>query len=527
MSTGLDIPAIKELATHNQWVLWRTMTRKGKPTKVPFNPSGRPAKVNDPKTWADFRTAAQCLSFSELGEEKYDGLGFVFTADCPVTGIDLDKCRDSKTGTMEPWADGIIKRINSYTEISPSGSGVHILIRGKPDLPRNRKGRIEVYKDLRYFTVTCEHMPGTPDTLEERADRLVGIFGEDEEKQPELKPKSEEKPARPTGDRDIDSLVREIAPVIKADAEPPFEKFEALCDNAPVVRDTWDHKTKHVDWSASEWDLSLASYFVATGWSASEITCALIAHRRRHGDDLKLRADYYARTIKRAHSNRERADANDFLTDGQTSEIEDVGERRAKILTAMSEGFFGERNVKILRIVKSPSAPPLYKIVTSHGSVLGESSTLLTQRSFQRAMLEAANIVIPLYKNAKWFRIVQHMMDIAEIESIGTEATDSGQAISWMQRYLIDRPPPKIYTTDAVNEGNPFLYHDDLFILGTDMLTWLKQSLGVSIGSKKFGAMLRAAGCTPDSKSVLKEDGNYSTKSVWKIPTDLWKGKPL
>ena len=522
MSTGINIPAIKELAGHNQWVLWRTIERKGRPTKVPFNPSGKPAKVNDPKTWAHYRDAATVLSFSEMGEEKYDGLGFVFTEDCPVTGIDLDKCRDAKTGQIEPWAQAIIKRVNSYTEISPTGTGVHILIKGKPDLPRNRKGKIEVYKDLRYFTVTGQHLKGTPDKLEERADRLVGIFNDEE---PPANPQPIPADLKPTGNRDIDALAKEINAAVQSDAEPPFEKFEALCDNAPVVRQTWDRKPSHDDWSASEWDLALASYFVAAQWTPSEITAALIAHRRRHGSDLKLRADYYARTIKRAHSSKNRADSNDFLTDGEASEIPEITERREKILTAMSEGFFGERDVKILRIVKYTSDPPLYKILTNQGAVVGESSMLLTQRSFQRAMLEAADVVIPLYKNPKWFKIVQHMMDIAEIESIGTEATDKGQAESWIQRYLLDRPPPKTFTTDAVVEGNPFIYLDDLFIIGTDMLSWLKQSLGVSIGSKKFGAMLRAAGCNPDTKSVMKDDGTYTSRSVWRVQTDLWKGR--
>ena len=86
----------------------------------------------------------------------------------PYVGIDLDKCRDPETGKIEPWAEAIIRELDSYTELSPSGRGFHIWVRGTlPQGPR-RAGRVEMYDNGRYFTVTGNHFEGTPKTIEER-----------------------------------------------------------------------------------------------------------------------------------------------------------------------------------------------------------------------------------------------------------------------------------------------------------------------------------------------------------------------
>ena len=69
---------------------------------------------------------------------------------------------DPATGEIEGWAQEIIEELNSYTEISPSGTGVHILVRGELPAGRNRKGRFEAYDQGRYFTITGEHLSAHP-----------------------------------------------------------------------------------------------------------------------------------------------------------------------------------------------------------------------------------------------------------------------------------------------------------------------------------------------------------------------------
>ena len=160
-----------------QWVCWRSEERDGKPTKIPYSPlTSRRASSTDPETWAGYDEAVEARKNS-----GYDGVGFVFTPDDPYTGVDLDGCRNPKTGGLEPWAREIVQTLNSYAEVSPSGTGVHVILRGTLPAGRNRNGRFETYDKGRYFTFTGEHIPGSSETIESRQgelnDVLRGVFG--------------------------------------------------------------------------------------------------------------------------------------------------------------------------------------------------------------------------------------------------------------------------------------------------------------------------------------------------------------
>jgi putative DNA primase/helicase len=154
-----SLDALDELMLYPQWVVWRYKKRgTGKPTKVPYDPkTGRKAKVSSSSTWGTYAVAEAAFE-----KHNYDGVGFVFTEGDPFAGIDLDKCRDPETGAIENWAQALIDKINSYTEISPSGSGVKIFLKGNVVKGGRRTGPIEMYSSGRYFTVTGAHLANTP-----------------------------------------------------------------------------------------------------------------------------------------------------------------------------------------------------------------------------------------------------------------------------------------------------------------------------------------------------------------------------
>ena len=158
-----------------QWVVWRTEPRPGssKPTKVPYSPiSGRKADSTAPRTWAGYEEAVEARR-----KHGYDGIGFVFSKDDPYCGVDLDHCRNPETGEIESWAQEIISELDSYTEISPSGDGVHIILRGTLPPGRNRKGDFETYDHARYFSITGKHLAGTPKSVESRQEQLENVVG--------------------------------------------------------------------------------------------------------------------------------------------------------------------------------------------------------------------------------------------------------------------------------------------------------------------------------------------------------------
>ncbi|MFD1565779.1 hypothetical protein ACFR99_19835 [Haloarchaeobius amylolyticus] len=164
----------EELRERDQWVCWKEEPRDGKPTKIPVTPgSGAFASSTDPETWASFETA---LEYTNTGNA--DGIGFVFTDDDPIVGVDLDDCRDPASDDVDDTALDIIERLDSYTEISPSGTGFHVLIKGELPDGRNRRGSIELYDTARFFTVTGDRLEDAPPLVARRQDALVAIHRE-------------------------------------------------------------------------------------------------------------------------------------------------------------------------------------------------------------------------------------------------------------------------------------------------------------------------------------------------------------
>jgi putative DNA primase/helicase len=135
----------KELKARPQWVVWKAVGDK--PDKVPYSArTGRRASSTDLLTWSTFQEALEAYA-----NGGYAGLGFEFSSADPYTGIDLDNCVGGD-GEIALWALEIVRYFDSYTELSATGTGLHVIVRGK--VPNRRKGDVEVYSSKRFFTVT-------------------------------------------------------------------------------------------------------------------------------------------------------------------------------------------------------------------------------------------------------------------------------------------------------------------------------------------------------------------------------------
>lgn len=127
----------EELKQRTQWVVHRN--------KKPYNPAtGQLASTTDLKTWVSYEEAAEAAP-------KFDGIGFVFSTDDPYVGIDLDNVIEDDV--IEDWAEEIANELNSYTEISPSERGLHIIVKSSITVGA-KKGQIEAYSHSRFFTMT-------------------------------------------------------------------------------------------------------------------------------------------------------------------------------------------------------------------------------------------------------------------------------------------------------------------------------------------------------------------------------------
>ncbi len=172
MTTIQDSPALQELIPAPRWVVYIE-------NKCPYNPvTGKPAEADDPTTWATYEEAR---SVSMRSSGRFKGIGREVTAEDRLIVIDLDKCFD-EDGTISDFALDIVSRINSYTEISPSGHGLHIWAHGT--IPANvspakpKPDGIEMYYRGHYLTWTGNHLEGTPITIEDRSAIAQVIYQE-------------------------------------------------------------------------------------------------------------------------------------------------------------------------------------------------------------------------------------------------------------------------------------------------------------------------------------------------------------
>lgn len=150
----------EELTQLKQFILWRFEPDKnGKPAKVPIQCTGYPAKTTEPRHWSWFSDALKFMREPKFKPEP-TGIGFVFTADDPYCGIDLDGVWQSDADEGAPWAVDIMERFSdTYGEESPSETGYKIWC--KATLPRQGckweitpTSALEIYDRGRFFTLT-------------------------------------------------------------------------------------------------------------------------------------------------------------------------------------------------------------------------------------------------------------------------------------------------------------------------------------------------------------------------------------
>ena len=166
------------LKKFHQWVVWRKILRgnSSKPTKPPYSPiTHKHAKTNDLNTCVDFETAYKATQ--KINGHHYDGIGFVFSQNDGITGIDVDLKNTEKEKEFNELKSHLISRFNStYCELSPSGVGFHILVKGtSPIFGKKIKlfdGAVELeiydHRSSRYFTVTGNHIPQTATDITEQ-----------------------------------------------------------------------------------------------------------------------------------------------------------------------------------------------------------------------------------------------------------------------------------------------------------------------------------------------------------------------
>jgi hypothetical protein len=253
--------------------------------KAPIDPkTGGAASSTNPATWSTFDVA-----WDRCATGKAAGIGFVLTENDPYTAVDLDHCRDPQTGKVFEWAQTAVDELNSYTEVSPSGTGFHLFVRGKkPAGSKCRKemgqgiggnARIEAYEEERYMTVTGHHVAGTPTTIEGRQaelDAFCGQYLEKEEDEPEV-----DLPAPPPSGLSDDEVIARLGQI-------------------PKSKDLFEGHWLSYFGSPSEADLSLCNHIARHVGNDPVQIERIFDMSGLDREKWATREDYRTRTIKKA-----------------------------------------------------------------------------------------------------------------------------------------------------------------------------------------------------------------------------------
>jgi hypothetical protein len=289
--TAPDKPSILKLQPRNipeklkgrmQWICWKLQWDGKKWKKPPVDVNGQCVDCTDPQNWLTFSDAEAALS-----RRRVDGIGFVLTEQTKITAIDLDDCRNPGTGVLKPWARDIVDEVDSYTELSPLGEGLHIYAWSTLPGPGHNQGGIELYDRLHYMTVTGWHLSGTPRLIEKRRSRIVPLyrraFGHEKAN-----------PHANTQDASHQLTGDDLALIARVTHD---------CGNTFTL--LWDgHNTSHP--SQSEGDMALCGYLARFTTDGKQIDRLFRSSGRMRPkwDEMHGKTTYGQRTIGMALSNR-------------------------------------------------------------------------------------------------------------------------------------------------------------------------------------------------------------------------------
>jgi len=406
---------------------------------------GRNASSTGPSTWAPFAEAVAACKARGLS-----GIGLVVTTDDNLVGIDLDGCI-GEDGVLADWAAEIVRRLNSYTEVSPSRRGLRLFVRGEwPDDRRNRRDSIEVYGTGRYLTVTGNVWPGAPATVNERQDALDEL-------------------AKELGTRPACETVAVGELVLDPKATPPLAKHVALLERDPRYRSTWNRSRRDLE-STSEYDMSLAHTAMSDGWSDQEVANLLIAFRRRQGDDLAkaLRPDYIRRTIGAVRAQRE-----------------GVG---ARLL-----------GIEITKVLQYGLENPRYTLVLGDGRrISGLDGASLSYTPLKRALFAAGVLMAPSARK-QFHEIERYLLQRVEVREMPSEdELTRDWLMGWLEReptlIQLDAGSSDIFPSDdgqfpAIDEAGRLYIRIKDYILDD-----ARRRFGQQTTMKLLGIRLRSLG---------------------------------
>jgi hypothetical protein len=365
--------------------------------------------------------------------------------------------------------------------------------------------------------VTADLIRFDPD-LRYTPEQLEGYLEELRAQVPAVTPVATTKPAsngtKPTVSN---KSYNDIQVTVSEDAGIDADTFEALSDNIPKFKQTWQRKRRDLqDQSGSSYDMALANLAMGAGLDDQTIVNLLISHRRKHNDE-KPRLDYYQRTLAEAH-NKMQAKREVAQAASQPSDPNDKDGIRGDLKTLL--GF------EIVKIEKQLTEPPAFIVHFAGGKVknMGDARGLIDQHLFRNHVANTIGKVVKQMKVPLWESAAQKLLDLAEDVEISEEATEVGELreilSTYISEHLVLGATEKQHRAIAARH-QPAVLNGKVAVHALELWKYAKRNYGYRKEKKDLVGLLKRVHATREVFNVRDDRDKQHSVSVYCLP-DEW-----
>lgn len=283
--------------------------------------------------------------------------------------------------------------------------------------------------------------------------------------------------------------------IFNPDAEIDMDRWAELCVKNPIALLTFRRQRKDKEsagWTASEYDLSLATIAAGDGWTDQDIINLLIHFRRKHGDPKidgkgRIRADYYRGTLAKLKKRMVSKEVLDTLNDSAT-----IGGKLAGLSTIL--------NCDIQRVIRYTSDPYRFAIRTGTGEIsLNGIEDLINFKRFRASIASVDKILIPKLKDADWEVVAGAMLEAMEDEDPGEDTRDKSHLISLLSEYFDQHPASAEHQANSAKQAKePFVENGKIIFFGSAFREWAaSHPRFIKMTPKELGIAVKKSGGHP------------------------------
>ena len=302
---------------------------------------------------------------------------------------------------------------------------------------------------------------------------------------------------------------------LNPNAEPPASKFLLLSEIDSSFKLGWLEKLNLQDKSPSSYDLSQATRAFAADWTPQEIVNLLIARRRLHKHDLKLRKDYYERTLTVAVSSKPEEARRQIVEGVKAGQAvpDEVKKDPAEVLAICSEII----GVSVTKFVRFRGEPNTYQLTTNNRVVNVDCiEDLAGQSRFRNLILDHTDVLIQLMKPQKWIDFINLFFSAIENVQLSDDATMKGSYENWIELYLAELPISDTDWQTKALEGSPFVKDGKTYIVSEGFRKYLWGAQQEKVSSRHLTAALAKCGYIHE-RINFRFKNKQNKRSVWVV----------